>query len=909
MSSQSPQRTRKSQQHSGVSGKPILQIFSGGTESEQPRSCVTGPAQTNVRREASPSPSLRERQRYVRTQSMPIPAAVHEFVDKETVQVQTQTQGQLPLLGYPRPIARVAPPQFLSHNEKWQMTDDLQADIDRADLLQQHQPGPQPAPGTEGVAYAGSAGSVQYGRMKTMATVSVGTEAVEGPTARRRASAGNSQEVQTQHRASPISYALRKTANTSPAFHQSMPSPRSLKNRTPDRSLPVQEEPDEHEHEPAPRSGVSPAPSSDLNPTKDLDHDAEETLVDLGDDDDDQQEPGGESTEGSGSHTPRSPSAVLFEQEQASRGIHEVMQPDKSAKPQQSNKSFNPADFQQTLKKLQSGTQDNSANGVAAYPQPVLNGAQGYNQPSNGVPAYPLSSNGVPAYPPPSSGTPGYPPPPPPFSRNESRGSYPNWIPDFYHNYPDEGDFLDEVSYMQHFMPGPTISTQNMHMRPGAPIPPTPHSQTSAPTPFQQNGMNGQGADSVPRTLAPPYSPAPGTPYPYPFSHMRRGFVYPAPGARITSSVYDPSVVQEQLRMQMQMYAYNNGALTDSTLSPASTPYPGMGPSYTPFSAFLNQSRAFALARAAGEGRGGGTGEDGRVTSASIRSSPSHMPVPLPALNGNGRGRVLKKRDRFSTLRGSGTARQRVKPPPRVDSTQPRETSPEPSSGEETAGEKYDVNQSVTGESQEWTNGSGHADDENGDWVDEDSEDEHDLLDLEFHPTYVTNPERRRKKWEQRWDELVRAFQALDRETDATLVLVASPSHTNTLHSLSSRSIRRDASLFDGHFMNEMKTSFGQIAAQRRAARTQRVSLLERLYASSTQPGDGSPGGSGEREEDLRKMLKTALHSLGALREMYEVREARWRDEERRMREEREGMDFLLQQTFGAEIAGNLGGP
>ena len=51
-----------------------------------------------------------------------------------------------------------------------------------------------------------------------------------------------------------------------------------------------------------------------------------------------------------------------------------------------------------------------------------------------------------------------------------------------------------------------------------------------------------------------------------------------------------------------------------------------------------------------------------------------------------------------------------------------------------------------------------------------------------------------------------------------------------------------------------------------------------------------------------RKLLKTALTSLETLHEMYETRERRWREEEMRLREEREGMDVLLQQAFGAYL-------
>jgi len=98
--------------------------------------------------------------------------------------------------------------------------------------------------------------------------------------------------------------------------------------------------------------------------------------------------------------------------------------------------------------------------------------------------------------------------------------------------------------------------------------------------------------------------------------------------------------------------------------------------------------------------------------------------------------------------------------------------------------------------------------------------------------------------------------------------------------------------------MNDIRNSFGQIATQRRTARTKRPSLVERLYSSSS-GGEGSPSSTASREGDLRRALKTALDSLNAMRKMYEVRESRWREEERHMAEEREGMELLMHQTLG----------
>ncbi|EGO27046.1 hypothetical protein SERLADRAFT_459841 [Serpula lacrymans var. lacrymans S7.9] len=272
----------------------------------------------------------------------------------------------------------------------------------------------------------------------------------------------------------------------------------------------------------------------------------------------------------------------------------------------------------------------------------------------------------------------------------------------------------------------------------------------------------------------------------------------------------------------------------------------------------------------------------------SMQSSPSHEPVSLPYHSSKSRG--LKRRERSSNLRHVTSARHKVQPPPRVESTQPRETSPEPySSGEETAGEeKYDG-----GEEGVW------VDDGNAEWVDEDDEDKDDLLDLEYHPDYINNLEKRRRRWDSRWDALVQAFQTLDRETDTTLVLLASPSHSTKLHAVTSRSIRRELASKQSMAMTNIRTSFSNIAARRRATRAQGTSLVERLLLNANLSGESSDGSSESREGDLKRALETALGSLGALRGIYEQRVARWEDEMSRISDERERVDLLLKQTLG----------
>ena len=315
-------------------------------------------------------------------------------------------------------------------------------------------------------------------------------------------------------------------------------------------------------------------------------------------------------------------------------------------------------------------------------------------------------------------------------------------------NHEENDHFLDDPAAAYYH--GYPQSPMTGHSRPGAPIPPTPHSHTAAPSPSPL--ISGMGRANGVKPVLPPYSPAPpvGSPYPYPFGHIRRGQSYSGSyNGTVDFSQMDPNIVREQLALQMQIYALNNGGMvSDSTLSPSSTPFPG--PQYNPW-ALLQTSNVFG-------GRRGGVPDQ----TASMRSSPSHQPVSLPPLVRPGRG--LRRRERSQDLRH----RAKVRPPPRVESTQPRDTSPEMSSGEETAGESR-----VGGHQPEprryaprpalWDASADDEDEEDaddGEWIDEDIGIEgvtDDLLQLEFHTDYVGNVEKRRRRWKVRWEALLRS--------------------------------------------------------------------------------------------------------------------------------------------------------
>ncbi|TFK53333.1 hypothetical protein OE88DRAFT_1655450 [Heliocybe sulcata] len=963
MSVDPSQRNRKTQSYQGPQGVPQNMNISP--------------------REASPSPSFRERQRAIKGQSVPLvyshaqqpsptmsnsshqskrspppssrispthvipgprdlaqerPVPMHSFSQPDIRQgispphpppppQHSMSQSEVPtqystnpVLGYPRPINRAAQAPFLTNYEQmessWQMTDELMAEIERADLQQTQ------AAGTFGVAYAGGAASgaivgsppkdYTLERIRSSERASPkDSDGSQGSLGRRQGQRERPQNTQglrdsptgrplptstspnsqlSRRHTSPDGLDSDQTAvyngyereyypapnrvpppltregsnvtapesgtmrGTPPAVSKlsgQTPPAQAAKARTPDRSLPVQEEPEEDlnvgtSKAPQRRSTEynrrdvelvndrhpSPTPSSDIHPEGNdvryspredrhddgrasrAEHreDDDVTLNEHSEDDHDHQHKDNLSPSESESYTPRSPTADLPAQY---GGDARYGTPN--------------ADFQQTIRaaKTRGGITDQL-------------GLRGLEQTFETMLEPPVQQSTRQAVP----------------GRQAQHLSYTQELQNFF----------DESAYLQAYMASP---------RPGAPVPPTPHSQTAAPSPSPLiSGLRSELGPS-------PAPPMPiGSPYPYPFTHIRRAHGH-IPSQQ--SSNYDPNhpaAIQEQLARQMQIYAMNNAAImSDSTLSPSSTPFPG--PGYNPW-AFLPTTRHL---------------RNGFDASMSIQSSPSHEPLELlpPRIV---RGKSLKHTKPSSNLRAVQTSSKQRKPPPRVESTQPRDTSPDNTSGEETAGEEK---VEEPGEVQ-WVNGV--SQDDTGEWVDEEDEDEddEDLLDLEFHPTYIGNPDKRRRKWDTRWDELVQAFQALDRQTDTTLVLLASPPHSTKLHALTSRSIKRDPSLRHSPAMASIRTSFTHIASQRRITRSRMTSLVERLALHSDVSADGSDVSSSSREEDLKRALEAALGSLGALGNIYEQREARWRDEMRRISDERERVELLLRQTLGSRL-------
>ena len=324
--------------------------------------------------------------------------------------------------------------------------------------------------------------------------------------------------------------------------------------------------------------------------------------------------------------------------------------------------------------------------------------------------------------------------PSPPAHQHQHYSPQPDYIYDNEHHpdqnspfpppqvYPDDFQSYGEDStsaYIQSYL---------QSARPDAPVPPTPHSQTAPPSPSPL--VSGYGAAKQYRPMR-----AGGSPYPFPFGHVRRN----RQSQRFFPGNFDPnhpSVISEQVARQWQIFAQNNhGDLTDSTLSPSSTPF--QGELYDHW-AYVHTNRMMR----------------GLQDPTSLQSSPSHQPISLPippSFPGRKKERNLQsKRQAYNR-----------KPPPRVESTQPRETSPDlSSSGEETAGEERGVvpidsteNEAITIPILPIQN---TEIDDNGEWVDEE-DDYEDLISLEYHPSFVKNISKRRRKWEVGWENLIQA--------------------------------------------------------------------------------------------------------------------------------------------------------
>jgi len=577
----------------------------------------------------------------------------------------------------------------------------------------------------------------------------------------------------------PTPSGLRKVETISPPSNStklsnSTPPLHSMKAKSPDRSLPLQEEPEDHHDDYDLLHHNSPTPSSEVypegRPGYDLktrggrdsagrrveDDDSATLNEDLSDEEDDDHsaKPGQRDESSSSGFTPRSPAVALPDLNQRS-------------------------DYHQaTLRSRPRGGVTDQLNmlGFEQVFDPALDNKQrAATNPTTATTASATAAN-----------PPRIPPVAPPqtkddkstFQQAQDNQGHPGTVRQNQAQNPQRPQVATQPFYPHHLYPedfyDPTAAYLQTYLqspgnRPQAPIPPTPHSQTTAPSPSPLVHLGAGGYDIEQLRNA-------GSPYPHPFSHVRRNAYTAARTPSIAYDPNDPNVIREQMALQMQIYALNNAAASsaDSSFSPSSTPFPA--PGYNPW-AFVPTMRGFP-----GLGPAMGRGGDSTM---SLRSSPSHEPIPLqPPIVKNLQTR-LRKRERSTNLKavqerlmnGGRSGRSKLVPP-RVDSTQPRDTSPEMTdAGEETAGEE--IHTHAEGDTDKWdanvVNGvgkevevkdvtdavqeiAGDVDDD-GDWIDEDEEDDdgNDLLDLAYHPSYVRDESKRRRRWENKWEALTEA--------------------------------------------------------------------------------------------------------------------------------------------------------
>jgi hypothetical protein len=128
------------------------------------------------------------------------------------------------------------------------------------------------------------------------------------------------------------------------------------------------------------------------------------------------------------------------------------------------------------------------------------------------------------------------------------------------------------------------------------------------------------------------------------------------------------------------------------------------------------------------------------------------------------------------------------------------------------------------------------------------------------------------------------------------------------MHALMSRSIRHDPPLLHSPALGSIQCKFESVAAAR-CASSSTASSPKRLSALSSEASAGTL--AGECKDELRRLLGSALTSVGALGGIYEAREVRWRKEVRCQNEDRERIELLLCQAllgFGLVGNGTMGG-
>ncbi|KAF8325648.1 uncharacterized protein EI90DRAFT_3291685 [Cantharellus anzutake] len=278
-------------------------------------------------------------------------------------------------------------------------------------------------------------------------------------------------------------------------------------------------------------------------------------------------------------------------------------------------------------------------------------------------------------------------------------------------------------------------------------------------------------------------------------------------------------------------------------------------------------------------------------------SSPSHHPIPLPTRK---------------APRSRSKGRTRKQPlPPRMASTLPpsSDTADDVNNDDDDDGELTPGRAQVEDEGQDAL----PSDDDTEDvWLEKDKEDK---LDLEYHPSYLNVAVKRKKRFQEKYQELLRVFRELDRSTDATMLLMVSPTDPSTpsgTHLVASRAILRSPGyLSTAHRARALFSK--SISASRRVVKTEQAlreeerRRLEEIEKEASEMRQtlanievmAAKAESSGGEASLKAALRATLDGLRQMQKISEEREMRRRDEAARQQRENPQTEKLRRKLAG----------
>ncbi|CAG7851593.1 SubName: Full=Uncharacterized protein {ECO:0000313/EMBL:CCA69169.1} [Serendipita indica DSM 11827] len=220
-------------------------------------------------------------------------------------------------------------------------------------------------------------------------------------------------------------------------------------------------------------------------------------------------------------------------------------------------------------------------------------------------------------------------------------------------------------------------------------------------------------------------------------------------------------------------------------------------------------------------------------------------------------------------------------------------------------------------------------------WVEEVDSDEDLEADLEwmddgaarYHPRFIHDEAKRRRKWEIKFGELVKAFHELDRLTDTPMILLATPPRSSLAgqqgppvsHIAISRSIKRDQG-YSRRAQDARLAYHNILVSPPSSARTESFqsvsppSLSPPLWGiprMGSNAGGGwssaSAGSLSDADAQMRAQMMAALGSLRLMNKVEERREERRRQEQIRQKDEREAVERMLKNLL-AGVANSTSG-